>query len=303
MCEFLRLWGVKILGKSVNFLLKFKKNSRNFVNFLAKFSKNLGTNLFLTFFVKFGVRLLNFRVKIQHLWVNFSLLNCINSVKIQPFAKNLKLSSTTKFKAIFKSNLRAKFISNFENSFQKFANSTKIQHFNFYKANSRLNFANFSQKFTHFALVFAAAFFLNACFSSNGGEVGKPAPQISAKNLAGEAVSLPKDKIVVLVFFENGCKACLQELPLLDSFAAQNADKLAVIGIDSVDEMPTLVVLKERLSLYNIVLAKDDLDLSWQRYSIFALPTTIIIKDGLVVERLTGDKPWQELHSKLLHLL
>ena len=285
MCEFLRLRGVKIWGKSVNFL--------------AKFSKNLGTNLFLTFFVKFGVRLLNFRVKIQYLWA----LNFINSAKIQSFSKNLKLNSKTKFKSIFKSNLRAKFISNFENSFQKFANLAKIQHFNFCKANSRLNFANFSQKFTHFALVFAVIFFLNACFSSNGGEVGKPAPQISAKNLAGEAVSLPKDKIVVLVFFENGCKACLQELPLLDDFAAQNADKLAVIGIDSVDEMPTLVVLKERLSLYNIVLAKDDLDLSWQRYSIFALPTTIIIKDGLVVERLTGDKPWQELHSRLLPLL
>lgn len=155
-------------------------------------------------------------------------------------------------------------------------------------------------KITIFACIFLL---LNGCFSQSGGEVGKKAPDIEVKNLAGEKVKFDKSKVVVLVFFEKGCSACIKELPLLDEFAYKHKDKLQVIGIDSVDEMASIVVLKAQYHLYNITLTKDDLDISWQRYSIFALPSTIIIKDGIVVERIIGDKGWENLHSKLLPLL
>lgn len=164
-------------------------------------------------------------------------------------------------------------------------------------------FTNLRANLARFGAFLVVLFVLNGCFSSTNGEVGTKAPQISAKNLAGEKVSFDEGKIVVLVFFEKGCTACLQELPLLDEFAYEQKDKIQVIGINSVDEMPSIVVLREQYKLYNIVLAKDDLDLSWQRYGIFALPTTIVIKDGIVVERITGDKGWENLHSKLLSLL
>lgn len=158
------------------------------------------------------------------------------------------------------------------------------------------------KKFVPLMLVSVYLLF-NGCFSQNSGEVGKKAPQIEAKNLAGEKVSFDESKVVVLVFFEKGCAACIKELPLLDEFAYEQKDKLVVIAINSVDELPSIVVLKEQYALYNIILAKDDLDISWQRYGIFALPTTIIIKDGIVVERITGDKGWDNLRSKLLPLL
>lgn len=164
-------------------------------------------------------------------------------------------------------------------------------------------FTNLRVNLAHFSAFLVVLFALNGCFSSTSGEVGTKAPQISAKNLNGEKVSVDEGKVVVLVFFEKGCVACLQELPLLDEFAYEQGNKIQVIGINSVDEMPSIVVLREQYKLYNIVLAKDDLDLSWQRYGIFALPTTIIIKEGIVVERITGDKGWENLHSKLLSLL
>ena len=146
--------------------------------------------------------------------------------------------------------------------------------------------------------------FSNGCFSnSSGGNVGEKAPKISAKKLNEEKLTLEKDKITVLVFFEKGCAACIKELPLLDEFAYEQRDKFQAIAINSVDEVPSIVVLQAQYSLYNVVLAKDDLDISWQRYGIFALPTTIIIKDGVVIERITGDKGWENLHSKLLPLL
>lgn len=145
--------------------------------------------------------------------------------------------------------------------------------------------------------------FLNACFSQNEAEVGKKAPQIAAKNLSGEKVKFDENKVVVLVFFEKGCAFCIKELPLLNEFALQQKDKIEIIAINSVDEMPSIQVLKEQYALHHIMLVKDDLDISWQRYSIFALPTTIIIKKGIVVERITGDKGWENLHSKLVSLL
>ena len=161
-------------------------------------------------------------------------------------------------------------------------------------------FVNFGAKFGAFLLIIFA---LNGCFSNSTGEVGKKAPQISAKNLSGQEVKFDESKVVVLVFFEKGCAACIKELPLLDEFAYEQRDKLQAIAINSVDEMPSIVVLQAQYSLYNVVLAKDDLDISWQRYGIFALPTTIIIKDGIVIERITGDKPWQDLRLKLSSLL
>lgn len=161
-------------------------------------------------------------------------------------------------------------------------------------------FKNFFVNFGAFLLI---AFALNGCFSSSTGEVGKKAPQIAAKNLNGQEVKFDESKVVVLVFFEKGCAACIKELPLLDEFAYEQIDKLQAIAINSVDEVPSIVVLQAQYSLYNVVLAKDDLDISWQRYGIFALPTTIIIKDGVVIERITGDKGWENLHSKLLPLL
>ena len=164
-----------------------------------------------------------------------------------------------------------------------------------------LNKFKFLARFGAF-LVFTSLV-LGGCFSTNSAEVGKKAPQLSAKNLAGEAVNFDENKVVVLVFFEKGCAACIQELPLLDEFAFEQKDKLQAIAINSVDEMPSILVLREQYALYHIILAKDDLDISWQRYEIFALPTTIIIKNGVIVERITGDKGWENLHSKLLPLL
>ena len=163
--------------------------------------------------------------------------------------------------------------------------------------------SEFRKFFVNFGAFLLIAFALNGCFSSSTGEVGKKAPQIAAKNLSGQEVKFDESKVVVLVFFEKGCAACIKELPLLDEFAYEQRDKLQAIAINSVDEFKAIQEFKNKYKLENITFGKDDLDISWQRYSIFALPTTIIIKDSVVIERITGDKPWQDLQSKLLSLL
>ena len=99
--------------------------------------------------------------------------------------------------------------------------------------------------------------FSNGCFSnSSGGKVGEKAPKISAKKLNEEKLTLEKDKITVLVFFENGCAACIKELPLLDEFAYEQRDKLQVIAINSVDELKAYKSLRTNTSLKISPLAK-----------------------------------------------
>lgn len=139
------------------------------------------------------------------------------------------------------------------------------------------------------------------CFSQDSVELGKKAPEISAKMLNGDKAVLPSDKIAVLVFFENSCPACVKELPLLNELVREQSANLSVVAINSVDEMPILQVIKDKYALYDIILARDDLNLSWQRYGILALPTSFVIKDGVILGRFVGDK-WDELHSLLVSL-
>ncbi|KGI56115.1 TlpA family protein disulfide reductase [Campylobacter sp. MIT 97-5078] len=154
-----------------------------------------------------------------------------------------------------------------------------------------------------FSLILSLVFL--ACEGEKRAELGKEAPPILAKNLQGEAVKLSDfdQRLKIIVFFENGCAACIKELPLLDEFVENNQDKIVVLAINSVDEKEVINSIKERFKLEHIMLLKDDLDISWQRYAVFALPTTFIIKDGIVQEKIIGDKPWQSLQEKLLSLL
>ncbi|TQR60968.1 TlpA family protein disulfide reductase [Campylobacter troglodytis] len=291
-------------SKLSNFGLKLarKLRAKAFLSFLSRlfFARKKRPPLALRTFLNLAKDQLKSsfasRIKKQFLTVLLSFI----SVKTQaPYV--LKQGLMSKFKQDFSLNLENKVITSFNALFDHFLPILKACPLKICK--NTVFYVNLYKKFTQSSFVLLSCFFLSACFYSNGGEVGKEAPKISAKNLLGEAVNLPRDKVAVLVFFEDGCKACLQELPLLDSFAGENLDKIKIIGINSVDELAKIAELKKELGIDNIIFTKDDLDLSWQRYSIFALPTTIIIKEGVVVERLIGDKPWQNLHSKLLSLL
>lgn len=154
-------------------------------------------------------------------------------------------------------------------------------------------------------LGFVLSLIFLGCESEKRAELGKVAPPILAKNLQGKPVNLSdfNQKLKIIVFFENGCAACIKELPLLDEFVKNNQDKITALAINSVDEKEVIASIKEKFKLEHIMLLKDDLDISWQRYAVFALPTTFIIKDGIVQEKIIGDKPWQSLQEKLLSLL
>lgn len=62
-------------------------------------------------------------------------------------------------------------------------------------------------------------------------------------------------------------------------------------------------VLAEQFDFKNVKVLKDDLKITNDRYAVFATPTTIIIKDGMIKDRILGEKPWEFFESKLTSLL
>ncbi|TQR29570.1 thioredoxin [Campylobacter sp. MIT 99-7217] len=155
--------------------------------------------------------------------------------------------------------------------------------------------------------VLVLAFLLSSCMqdTKNEGKVGFKASEISAKNLQDESVKLRDfdESVKVLIFFENGCAACIKELPLFDTYLKEHKGQVLALGINSVDSKEVIKLIKDKYNIQNIKLLKDDLDISWQRYKIFALPTTIIIKDNIIKERIIGEKPWSFIESKISSLL
>ena len=144
--------------------------------------------------------------------------------------------------------------------------------------------------------------FFYSCFDEKySSSIDSIAPLIEAKNLNGKKVYFDDEGLVVLVFFENGCSICIKELPLLNDFAKKN--KVQIIAINSVDDIKTIKNIKKNYNLNHIIFLKDELDVSWYRYDIFALPTIIIIKDGIIKDKIIGNTNWQDLYQKFASLL
>ena len=155
-------------------------------------------------------------------------------------------------------------------------------------------------------LFFFIFLMLNACtISEDKGKICSQASEILAKDLEGKSVKLSdsKEELKILVFFQNGCASCLKELPMLDEFIEKHPKKIAVYAINSVDNAEVIKVLSEQFEFKNIKVLKDELAMTSQKYGIFATPTTIIIKNNEIKDRILGEKSWEYLESKFMPLL
>lgn len=142
-----------------------------------------------------------------------------------------------------------------------------------------------------------------ACNSEEkGAKIGTKAPFITAKNKNHELVKIEDFKNTsVIVFIQDGCAFCLKNLPLLDAFAKKY--QLKIYAIDSISKDEVFLKMLKKLALKNIIFLQDNINITWQKYSVFAVPTIIIIKDNIVKDRIIGDKNWAYLHTKLTSFL
>ncbi len=96
---------------------------------------------------------------------------------------------------------------------------------------------------------------------------------VNNRNFQSEV--LKSDQKVLLDFWASWCAPCRMLLPIVEEIAEERSD-LKVCKIN-VDEEPALA----------------------EKFGIVSIPTLIVMKDGEVVQRVTGVRPKQEILEML----
>jgi peroxiredoxin len=140
-------------------------------------------------------------------------------------------------------------------------------------------------------------------------QIGKPAPDFALNDLNGGKVALSelKGKVVILNFWATFCGPCKEEMPSLNNlFLSFKKDGLIVLAVSTDDsEKPVQSFIKAKAIAFPVMIDKDQ-QVFFDRYAILGLPTTFIIdRDGIIREKILGDRPWDgpDMKAKIGALL
>jgi peroxiredoxin len=117
---------------------------------------------------------------------------------------------------------------------------------------------------------------------------GKPLPAINYTDLDGKKydVSSLKAKILVLDFWFIGCTSCVHEMPQLNDLKAQYSNRkdilFAAIAFDKENALRKF--MKKTDFQYDII--SDTASYLVKQLGISSFPTSVVIKDGIVVKIL-----------------
>jgi len=123
----------------------------------------------------------------------------------------------------------------------------------------------------------------------------KEAPPFCLKTLNRGKVSLSdyKGKLVLLAFWATWCPSCVEELPLLEKFMAQNKDQLTVLtlAIDGEKEKRIQRVVNENHITLPVLL--DVKEKIARTYGVKFVPAAFLInREGLIVGKIIGERDW-----------
>lgn len=120
----------------------------------------------------------------------------------------------------------------------------------------------------------------------DGPTIGKPAPDFSLINLAGQPVRLSdfRGKPIMVNFFATWCGPCKDELPRFQATYEQYRDQGFQVILVDLKESPTDVgVFATKLGLTMPIVVDDRGTVAGGQYRLTGLPTTVFVDaDGIV---------------------
>jgi peroxiredoxin len=165
------------------------------------------------------------------------------------------------------------------------------------------------RKILSLIIVLCLTLFIRNAVGLEPPRIGKPAPDFALNDINGKKVTLSeyKGNVIILNFWATFCGPCKEEMPSLNNlFLAFKKDGLIVLAVSTDDsEKPVQSFIKAKGLAFPVLLDKDQ-QVFFDRYAVLGLPTTFIIdRDGIIREKILGDRPWDapEMKAKIGALL
>lgn len=130
-----------------------------------------------------------------------------------------------------------------------------------------------------------------------GVEVGDDAPDFSLMSDRGQTIQLKdfRGKFLVLNFWATWCPPCLEELPSLNRFHEQFAQRgVVVLGISVDEDADTYREFLKKAGV-QFLTARDPEKKVSRSYGTFKYPETYFIdKQGKIVQKIVGARDWTD---------
>jgi thiol-disulfide isomerase/thioredoxin len=123
-----------------------------------------------------------------------------------------------------------------------------------------------------------------------GPSIGKPAPDFTIKSISGGETKLSEyhGSPIILNFWATWCGPCRLEMPLLESAAQKNGNRLTVLAVNSGESEEDVMDFKRELDL-TFEIGIDTTGEAQKNYLIIGLPRTFMIdKDGIILAQHIG---------------
>jgi thiol-disulfide isomerase/thioredoxin len=141
-----------------------------------------------------------------------------------------------------------------------------------------------------------------ARISDEIGLIGQAAPPLTVDKWFQGKADYSSNKATLVVFWEQWCPHCKEEMPKMEPLSEKWKDKLTVIGVTKVTKSATDDLVVQFLKDNNIKfpIAKEKDGAISQAYSVSGIPAAAIVKGGKVIWRGHPNKLTDDFITKLL---
>lgn len=151
-----------------------------------------------------------------------------------------------------------------------------------------------------FAIALCLIAFLVGCEGDKYATLNEVAPEIAAMDLEGKSVNLRdfSGKAIALVFYKNGCEACVGVIPALDSYA--KSANLVAVAINTGNTKEEIAEFLEETPLPNTLVLRDSLGISAKRFIINLTPTIILLDNAHIMRaKIIGASDFDKVEAKI----